>query len=200
MDTFKFFKQEMIDRGLQENSCDEGLIDFESSLNIEDLSDAIKKHFHFAITNNILTVQLFAVMKQQLNAHGIYCNQDCNDGYVFVTDDSKISITGASKAMCFDTSNVCAYGDSVVQAYNNSIVKAFDRTLVVVCDNTLVHSYDESKVNARGKSVVHAYHCSQIKLNGYAHATMNDSSRAFVNGDATITNQSVAKHVLIKNK
>ena len=64
----------------------------------------------------------------------------------------------------------------------------------------LVHSYDESKVNVRSKLVVHAYHYSQIKLNGYAHTTMNDSSRAFVNGDATITNQSVAKHVLINSK
>jgi len=162
MDTYKTFREEIIDL-CKENSA--GKAEFKKLVSAETeelFCTVLKDNFHWCTENNVVTESIVTKYKEIFNRNSIYCNEDVKDGYLIVTGKSKVHATGNSVVYAYGNSKVSAYEKSKVYARGNSEVYAHGNSEVRAYGNSKVFAYENSKVYANGNSKVFAYENSKV--------------------------------------
>jgi hypothetical protein len=165
MEQFTELKKEILKR-LDENNNEYEHGNLFNATTQKEFFDLFKPNFIFFCRNKIIDANLIEKYKYVFNSEKIYLNVYFGYGYLFASDNSKVTAYDNSVVFACDNSKVFASDNSKVTAYDNSVVFACDNSEVFASDNSKVSAYDNSVVFACDNSEVFAYDNSKVFASG----------------------------------
>jgi len=186
--------------------------DYREVTHADDLSSlmrALKDEFCWMCEFKIITPDLIKSYEKEFNNAGIWCNTNCKQGYLLVSDYSadasgdtvvvsmgysivnvydtvKIKAHDKSTIYAYDNSSVSAYDDTEVFAEDKAIVSARDRTEIQAEDDVTVMAHDNTCVTAMDKTSVKAYDYVKVEAWGNAVITAYGTPTIEVRGSAFV--------------
>ncbi len=171
----------------------------DESRNFASLCHALKENFEMYCRYNVLTGRIIDAAKDEFAKHGIFHNENRNEGFVLLENDDITSETtyaiggtatvaalGCVKVSMGARSTGCAFGRSTIRIYDEGTLSSFDRSEISAFGHAHITACDTATVRADSRSYVTACDDSRIRAVGYArvearhNARVNCASKSYV--------------------
>ena len=165
-------------------------IDIEETKNFASLCRLLKEEFENHCRYGVLTGEIIDAAKETFAEHGIFHNENSDEGFVLLENDGTDSeteykiggtvtaaILGRVRVSMSGRSTGCAYGRSVVRIYEAATLKAFEESEISAFGHTHVIAYDTATVRADSRSFVTARDESRIRAVCYARVEARQNAR-----------------------
>jgi hypothetical protein len=106
----------------------------------------------------------------------IYCNQNTDNGYVYLNKSKRTFECNNSNVFVFHSCRVDVI-DCEVRAYDNSVVRAFGDSQVILGGNAFCIAHDETEVQAFGNSHVVGHDFTRITSREGTKVELHEEAR-----------------------
>lgn len=191
---FEELKSEIIKRSEDAFAIGSDYREVTHANDLNSLMDALKDEFSWMCEFKIITPDLIKSYEKEFNNADIWCNTNCKQGYLLVSDysanasgDTFVVSMGCSRVNVYDTVEIKAHEKSVIHAHNKSEVVAHDDAEVFAHNNTAVSAMNRAKIHAMDEVIVLAHDYTHVAAMDNVSLKAYDDSIIEAWGNAVIT-------------
>lgn len=182
---FDKLKNEILKRVKESKVCKIKYEPAHKAENFDQLMRVVKDDFDWSCREKVLTSDLIDEYEKEFADADIYCNRDCDNGFLLVDKGDFKSrghniavVMGNTKVEAYDSCRVYAFENAKVEVYGNAKVTAWDDSEVEACGNAKVEAYGSCRVYAYNNAKVTA--CGNAKVTAFNNARVNAYDNAKV--------------------